>query len=181
MVLTPDNSIALIIDIQSKLLPYIYQNDELINNNARLINGLKLLEVPIIITEQYPKGLGTTSERLIEVLCDAYKPIEKDTFSCLGCDEVLNRLRQSRRKNVIITGIEAHICVMQTVRDLIASDFNPFVVADCISSRKLYDKEYGLKRMLREGAFPSTYESVLMEITHTSKHPKFKEISKTIK
>lgn len=178
MVLTPDNSIALIIDIQSKLLPYIYQNDELINNNARLINGLKLLEVPIIITEQYPKGLGTTSERLIEVLCDAYKPIEKDTFSCLGCDEVLNRLRQSRRKNVIITGIEAHICVMQTVRDLIASDFNPFVVADCISSRKLYDKEYGLKRMLREGAFPSTYESVLMEITHTSKHQSSKKYQK---
>lgn len=181
MVLTPDNSIGLIIDIQSKLLPYIYQNEELINNNERLISGLKLLGIPIIITEQYPKGLGTTADRLIEVLGEDYKPIEKDTFSCLGCNEVLETLRQSRRKNVIITGIEAHICVMQTVRDLIANDFNPFVVADCVSSRKLFDKKYGLKRMFREGAFPGTYESVLMEITNTSKHPKFREISKIIK
>lgn len=181
MFLNIDNSIALIIDIQSKLLPHIYKNELLIESNVRLIKGLKLLGVPIIITEQYPKGLGETDKSVIEALGDAYQPIIKDTFSCFGCETFIDKLKQLGRKNVIVTGIETHICVMQTVRDLIANDFNPFIVADCVSSRKKHDKKYGLKRMFREGALPATYESVLMEIAHTSKHPDFKELSKIIK
>jgi len=181
MNLSLGNSIGLIIDIQSKLLPHIYENEKLIESNIRLIRGLRLLGVPIIITEQYPEGLGETDVSLIEALGNDYQPIIKDTFSCIGCETFLDKIKEIGRKNVIVSGIETHICVMQTVRDLIASDFNPFVVVDCVSSRKSHDKQYGLERMFREGAFPATYESVLMEIANTSKHPNFKELSKIIK
>lgn len=181
MKLTAENSVALIIDIQSKLLPYIFESEKLIESNIRLINGLHLLNIPIIVTEQYPKGLGETDSSIKDALSNDYQPIIKDTFSCIGCETFLDKIKEIGKKNVIVTGIETHICVMQTVRDLIANDFNPFVVVDCVSSRKVHDKQYGLERMFREGAFPATYESVLMEIANTSKHPNFKELSKIIK
>ncbi len=176
-----ENTIALIIDIQSKLLPFIHENSSVIDSNIKLIKGLSALEIPIIVTEQYPKGLGATDESIQSALGEHYKPIEKLTFSCWGCDEFVEKIKSYGKPNIIITGIETHICVMQTVRDLLANDFSPIIVSNCISSRNPIDKQEGIQRMLDEGAFIGTYESVLMELTVSSKHLKFKEISNIIK
>lgn len=181
MYLTTENTIALIIDIQAKLLPFIDGSESLVGSNVRLIKGIASLDIPIIVTEQYPKGLGATDEAIQAALGENYKPIEKDTFSCWGCQEFVEKIKSYGRKNVIISGIETHICVMQTVRDLSANGFCPIVACDCVSSRKAFDKKYGIKRMMQENAIVGTYESILMELTLGSKNPKFKEISNIIK
>ncbi len=182
MKLNKTNTVALVVDIQTKLLPFIHNSDELIEKSVRLINGLMTLEIPIIVTEQYPRGLGSTDERIINALQDDYKPIEKNTFSCCGCDEFTEVLTNYGNSNILVIGIESHICVMQTVVDLLQKSLlTPLVVADCISSRNPIDKKYGIKRMLKEGSFIGTMESVLMEITESSKNPQFKTISNIIK
>lgn len=181
MNLSTNDTIAIVIDIQSKLVPFIADAESLRNNNIRLIKGLRELEIPIIVTEQYPRGLGTTDEQIQTALSDDYRPIIKDTFSCVRNEEFLKALNSFGKKNIIVVGIEAHICVMQTVIDLVSSGYNPIVAADCISSRSLNDKKYAIKRMIKENAWIGTYESMLMELTVGSYNPKFKAISSIIK
>jgi len=182
MKLNRTNTIAVAIDIQSKLLPFIHNSNELIDKTIRLINGLRALEIPIIVTEQYPRGLGSTDESIIRALDQDYQPIEKNTFSCCGNERFPKVLSQYGNSNILIFGIESHICVMQTVVDLLQkSILTPLVISDCISSRNPIDKKYGIKRMLKEGAFIGTMESVLMEITSSSKDAQFKTISNIIK
>lgn len=181
MRLTQENTIAVVIDFQAKLMPFIHEHQELIRRSSNLIEGLALLDIPLITTEQYTKGLGSTVEEIKNALGNHYQPIEKDTFSCVKNAEFLDAIRALGRKNVIVLGIEAHICVQQTVLDLIDLNFNPIVASDCISSRQINDKKFALKRMTKHGAFGGTYESILMELLVGSSHPNFKAISKIIK
>ena len=175
-----ENTIAVIIDVQDRLFPHIYENIELERNLGKLVKGLKILDIPLIITEQYSKGLGFTIPSLKSELPE-YQAIEKISFSC--CDEQVFRksLLDSGKTNVIIAGIESHICVMQTVNDLIEIGLLPVVIEDCVSSRNLNDKKISIKRMRQEGAIISTYESILFELCRLSGTDKFKEISKLVK
>ena len=176
-----DDTIAVIVDIQEKLFPHIYDNEKLLSNCLKLISGLQVLEIPMIITEQYTKGLGFTLEGIKTTLGETYKPIEKMDFSCCGSTEFLNTIESFDKQNVILLGIESHVCVLQTALDLLENGFNPIVIQDCVSSRNINDKNVAINRMNQEGCIISTYESILLELCRKSGTDSFKKISKIIK
>lgn len=175
-----ENTLAMVVDYQEKLISVIHDNDKVVANSEILIKGLKELGVPIIVSQQYTKGLGPTVPAISEALGE-FTPYEKSSFSLWGEDEIKEAIKATGRKNVIISGTEAHICVLQTVIDLRAEGYNVFVVEDCVGSRKTNDKKFGCKRAVGEGAFLCTYESILYEMTAGAANPKFKVISKLTK
>ncbi len=175
-----ENSAGLVIDIQGKLFPHMDNNKALLKKCTTLIEGLKVLEVPLVITEQYPKGLGNTVDDIAALV--AQDPhIEKIAFSC--CDEpaVLQAVPMQNCKTIIICGIEAHVCVLQTVVDLHASGYTAVVVEDCISSRNPEDKRVAVERMRAEGAVITTCESILFELARVAGTDEFKAISRLVK
>ena len=178
--ITSEHSIGLVIDFQEKLVPHMYEEQEMIKNTERLIQGLKILEIPVLTTQQYTKGLGSTVKSLSQHLSGIPK-IEKLSFSCCGEPDFMNELRRHRKKFVIIAGIETHVCVLQTATDLIESGYKPVVVKDCVSSRKPGDKETAISRMRDEGAIISSCESILFELCQIAGTDKFKAISKLVK
>lgn len=180
MRITKEDSFGLIIDIQEKLIPHIDKNEELAKNTAILINGLKILDLPILMTEQYRKGLGATIPQIIELLGNSLS-FEKSAFSCCDDESISGAISGLNKKYAIIAGIEAHICVLQTVIDLQESGIQTVVVYDCISSRKESDKLIAIERMQSEGAIITSYESVLFELARISGTDAFKKISKLVK
>lgn len=175
-----DQSAGLVIDIQEKLFPFISGNENLALNSGILIKGLQTLQIPILVTEQYTKGLGPTIQPLQE-LFNSERPLEKLAFSCCDDPSVMDQLNALHKKFIIITGIEAHVCVLQTAIDLLERDFIPVIVEDCVSSRRLNDKHMAINRMRRMGAVITTYESVLFELLRYSGTDEFKAISKLVK
>jgi hypothetical protein len=180
MQLKKENSIGVVIDIQGKLFPFIHDHEMLVKNNTILIKGLLALKVPMIITQQYTQGLGETIPAIGD-LFGAYRHIEKNSFSCCNEPRFNEDLALAAKKYVIITGIEAHVCVMQTVNDLVGQGYMPVVVEDCIGSRKPNDKHMAVARMRQSGAIITTYESILFELLKYSGTDEFREISKLVK
>lgn len=164
----------LVIDVQEKLMPKIQGADAVVRNIAFLIDGARQLEMPVLATEQYPKGLGATVAPLIARLPE--RP-DKVAFSCCAIPSVTQDLRRQARPKVLLAGIETHVCVLQTALDLLAHDFRVYVAADAVSSRYAIDHEYGLRRMERAGCILVTTEMALFEWVGGSGHPKFKAIS----
>jgi nicotinamidase-related amidase len=175
-----ENTVAVVIDVQQKLFPLIYENEKITGNITKLIAGLKALGIEIIVTEQYSKGLGHTIPQLQEAIGE-FQHIEKMCFSCYGDDGFIKKLKSTGKKNVIICGIESHVCVLQTVIDLLDADYNPVLIEDCVSSRNPNDKKIAIGRMRKEGAIISTYESILFELLVVSGTEEFKAISKIVK
>ncbi|MEX0986593.1 MAG: hydrolase [Bacteroidales bacterium] len=175
-----EHSTGLLIDVQERLLPHIHGNKSLLGNVEILLEGLKILGVPVLVTEQYRKGLGETVPEVRKKL-DDFAPMEKMTFSCCDDPHVIMKLNTAARKYVIICGIEAHVCVLQTTIDLLEEGFQPVVIEDCISSRKPEDKSVAIHRMRQEGAIISGYESILFELARVSGTDTFKAISKLVK
>ena len=175
-----DDTFALIIDIQEKLFPHIHENKRLLENTKKLVEGLKVMGIPIKITEQYKRGLGDTLPEISESLQDC-PFFEKKAFSCCDDAAIMESINASSRRTVILTGIEAHICVMQTAIDLLANGFRPVIVEDCVSSRKPDDKRISINRMLHEGITVTSYESLLFELCRYSGTDEFKAISKIVK
>ncbi|MDC7126655.1 MAG: isochorismatase family protein [Spirochaetales bacterium] len=185
MRITVEDSILVNIDFQDKLIPHMFNADELKKKTIGLIKGIKALQVPMLTTQQYTRGLGFTDAEISAAL-GAENPeelsfIEKSTFSCLDCDEFRTALEKSGKRNVIIAGIEGHVCVLQTIVDLKSAGYNPIPVLDCISSRKETDYLNGIKRYTAENVTPTCFESILFELCRTSKNPVFKEISSIVK
>jgi nicotinamidase-related amidase len=175
-----ENTVAVVVDVQAKLFPLIYDNEKIAGNIANLIKGLKALGIEIIVTEQYSKGLGSTIPQVQKALGE-YHHLEKMCFSCYGDDAFAKKLKSKGKKNVIICGIESHVCVLQTVIDLLDADYNPVLIEDCVSSRNPNDKKIAVERMRKEGAIVSTFESILFELLVVSGTEEFKAISKIIK
>lgn len=173
------NAVAVCIDLQEKLFPTIHNNMQLEQKVITLISGLNTLKVPIVITEQYPKGLGLTILPIKNLISS--RVIEKKTFSCCGSEEFNETLKALSKKIIVLFGIESHVCVLQTAVDLKAQGYIVFVVVDCISSREEMDKEIAIHRFDREGVFLTTVESLLFELCETSEHKSFKVISKLVK
>lgn len=171
---------ALIIDLQEKLISHMYENESLLFRNEILIKGLNLLNVPITVSEQYPRGLGKTVFDLAK-LTEGSPKFEKSSFSCIDNVTIKEHIDSIQKKFVIISGIEAHVCVLQTVLDCLEIGQIPVVVEDCISSRKNSDKTVALQRMRTSGAIITTYESLLFELCRDSKNEQFKEISQLVK
>lgn len=181
MRLLKEETMAIIIDFQEKLVPVMSNKEELISNTEKLIQGLEILQVPAVVTQQYTKGMGMTVEPLQNLYGDTFSYNDKITFSCYEDEAIAAKIKELNKKNIIICGIEAHICVLQTALDCIEAGYNVTIIEDCVSSRKYNDKKIALKRAEKEGAVISTYESVLFELTRMAGNDTFKQISKLIK
>jgi len=122
-----ENTAVLALDIQARLFPHIHGNEELLDKIKRLFNGMKVLNIPFLVTEQYSKALGSTLDEVQEIIGDEYKPIEKDSFSCMDEPNFEKKLEELGRKNIIIAGIESHVCVLQTAIDMVAKGYQPII------------------------------------------------------
>ena len=181
MRINANDTAVLVVDYQEKLLPAMSNLESLMDNSKKLLTGLKELEIPMIVTEQYSKGLGHTVPEIIECMGDSYVPYEKMTFSGICTEEIKAAVDALGKKNILVCGVEAHVCVLQSVIDLIAGGYNVLLVEDCIASRKVSDKETSVKRAIGEGALITSAEAVLFELTYGAKSPHFKTISKIVK
>lgn len=178
MRISTENTACIVVDYQERILPSIANKEELIETSVKLLKGLKILDVPMCITGQYTKGLGLNIKEIREAAGteDYY---DKMVFSCAQVEGVQQAIQG--KKNIVICGIEAHVCVMQTVLDLLEMGYQPIVIEDCISSRKLNDKKYALKRMRDAGAIITTYEALLFELLQKAGSDTFKQISNLVK
>jgi len=179
-ILQREKTTLLIIDIQERILPVIHNIENVVQNTLKLINGFKILSIPIYFTEQYPKGLGQTEKRIKEAL-ESSEAIQKMSFSCSGAGNLFAELKEKNISQVVVCGIESHVCVQQTVLDLIANGFQVDVAADAISSRKQFDYEIALHRMRTNGAEVTTTESILFELLNVCGTDEFKAVSKLVK
>lgn len=180
MRLLKDQSLGLMIDVQERLFPHMAEKENLLKMTEILLRGLQILEVPVVVTQQYTKGLGSTIPELATIF-EIFAPLEKRSFSCCDAPDVFKALKQYQRPNIIVFGIETHVCILQTTIDLIKASFTPVIVTDCTASRKPYEKEIALQRMISEGAVLTTAESLLFELIRTSESDVFKKISALIK
>lgn len=175
-----ENAAFVAIDFQERLMPVMSDSERLEEKTVKLIKGLNALGIPGIVTQQYTKGIGKTIPSIAEALGD-FQHVEKVTFSCMATEEFVTRLEALNKKDIIVFGIEAHICVQQTVLQLLEAGYNVYLVTDCISSRSEEDKLWGITRMGEAGAAITTYESVLYEILRDSKADGFKAVSAIVK
>lgn len=178
--ITKDDSVLVIVDIQEKLVPAMPEGQRVIANCLNLIELAKLYNIPILVTEQYPKGLGHTIPKIKDALPD-YNPTEKISFSCCRDDSFLARLRESGRTNVILTGMEAHVCVLQTCLDLLTASYNVHLVNDAVCSRAENNFSSGVELMRDAGTVITCTETVLFQLLKKAGSDEFKAISKRIK
>ncbi|GAB4299293.1 MAG: hydrolase [Ignavibacteriaceae bacterium] len=170
----------LIIDIQEKILPVVVNPDMVVNNSVKLIRGFNILQIPVLYTEQYPKGLGSTHKTIRDELIKS-KLYIKMSFSCFGAEGLFSYLTNQNVSQIVVAGIESHVCVQQTVLDLLANGFRVNVAADAVSSRKEVDYSISLERMRANGAEITTTESILFELVTVSGTDEFRKISALIK
>ena len=187
MHLSTPEAVAVVVDIQERLFAHMIAAPRLEKSCVALIAGLRTLEVPILATEQYPKGLGKTLASVHTALAGEATPtvgisyIEKLEFSCYRNQEFRTALTGSGRRQVILLGIEAHVCVLQPSLDLLEQGYEPVVAVDCTSSRRERDAEIAYRRMEQEGVRLGTYESILFELCGVAGTKTFKAISNTVK
>jgi len=177
------DTLLVVIDVQEKLMPVIDNAATVERNIDRLIRGCHILDIPTLLTVQYTKGLGDTVPLIRRALEETahYEPIEKSCFSGFGCGEFLSSLRQHRRKQLLITGVETHVCVYQTVSDLLANGYDVTIIADAVSSRSAENKDIALRRMTSDGAKLSSSEMAMFELLVNSGTDEFRDVMKLVK
>ena len=178
MKLDINNCCLLIIDLQERLLPHIFNKEKIKYYSNKLVELFVELNLPIIFTEQYPKGLGYTVNCLKKKLTDSNsKKFEKTTFSAYENQDLKKFLTQINKKQIIILGVESHICVLQTAIDLLQNNKQVYIVEECVGSRRLVDVNIGLKRMIKNGASLINFEMIFFELIRDSKNQFFKKLS----
>ncbi|MDD3220993.1 MAG: hydrolase [Clostridia bacterium] len=180
MLIKVENTAAIIVDVQEKLMPAMYNQEEVEKNVCKLISGLKLLEVPMVVTQQYTKGIGMTIPSVQEAL-GSTDYMEKTSFSVYGDPAIKAAVDGLGKKTVLVCGTEAHVCVLQTCLELKESGYEPVLVVDCAGSRHAEDRKYGIKRAVQEGVRVTTYEAILFELMRGSTCSVFRDISKIVK
>ena len=178
--LSVQNSILMVVDIQTALQNHIADMNRVLDRTAVMIQAANLLSVPIIVTEQYPKGLGRTAEPLRNLLGDC-EYHDKVAFSCLQDQNISDRLRQTSREQILLVGIETHVCILQTAYDALDLGLQPYLVVDALGSRRDIDKQTAIDRLRDAGAIVTTTESAILEMATSSKHSAFRQISKLLK
>ncbi len=178
--LSIDNALLLVIDIQDKFKPILFNADQVVQGTQQMIRGCHYLGVPVIVSEQYPKGLGHTVLELKNTLTDTDLVFEKNHFGC--CDEPLieEKLLGFERKQILVCGIEAHICVNQTVVRLLELGYQVYLIEDAIGTRYPRNYDVALRKLAQLGAIPSSVEMALFELMRTSQHPQFKAVQQLI-
>lgn len=195
-----ENAVLVVVDVQSRLLGQIHEAEETIRQITRIMRGFQIVEAPILVTEQYRKGLGATHPAIQEtwltgsdpgeieiggadphLVLDDFEMLEKMTFSCAADEGTLQHLRSLGRTQIVLAGIEAHVCVLQTALHLVDQGFETYVVADAVSSRELRNVEIALRRMEQEGVLFTSVEMAVFEMLHACGTAPFKSWLKTIK
>jgi nicotinamidase-related amidase len=179
--LNQDNAVLLIIDIQEKLLKVQPKAETIVKKAAILAKAAQILKIPVIVTKQYPQGLGFTHPDIKANLDEAVIILEKTSFSCVRQENFMEVLKKLNKKQVIVCGIETHVCVHQSVNDLLKEKFEVYIAQDAVGSRNTFEHKLGIQRMLNDGAIPTCVEMVLFELLQQAKHPHFKEIQALIK
>ncbi len=174
------NTALVLIDIQGKLASLMHDRDELYRNLQVLIKGVQALELPILWLEQYPKGLGPTVPEVADLLPEQ-QPLAKTCFSACGLDAFRQQLRETGRRQILLAGIETHICVYQTARDVLADGFYVEIVADAVASRTPQNKAVGLEKMRHCGAQITSVEMCLLELLQQAGSAVFKEVAALVK
>jgi nicotinamidase-related amidase len=181
-IIKKETTAFVMIDVQEKFVPAISGINEVIKNANILVKASEILKIPLIVTEQYPKGLGSTVKNIR--LPENATKIEKIHFSCFGNDEftvVMDKLKQKKIKSLVVFGIETHVCILKTVLDAMSEGFEVHVVADAASSRTQLNKDAALKRMMQSGAFIATTEMICFQLMDKAGTEEFKEISRLVK
>ncbi|MEE2657480.1 MAG: isochorismatase family protein [Candidatus Latescibacterota bacterium] len=175
-----DRSTVVVIDVQGKLADLMYERDNLYRQLQIFLRGVRALEIPTLWLEQYPQGLGPTAPEIAELLA-GLQPIAKTSFSACGAEQFLVDLRKTEAETVFIVGIESHVCVYQTARDLLAAGFAVEVVSDAVSSRTESNCRLGLRRMAEVGTSITSVEMALFELLRDAKDPAFKEVARLVR
>lgn len=178
--LSAENSLVLIIDIQDRLVAAL-DKDVIVANAVKVASAAKLLSIPVLLTEQYPKGLGHTVPQLQQALPENSEVVEKTFFSALLEDGMLEKIKSYGKKQIVIFGIETHICVHQTASALVEAGFEVYVIKDACASRSKYEFKQGIDAMQANGVKVSCVEIALFEWLKGAKNPKFKEVQALIK
>lgn len=175
-----ENSCLVVVDVQGKLAQLMYGKEALFKNIQILIKAAKILDIPILWCQQCPEALGPTVPEIAQLLADR-EPMNKAAFSCCGSGQFNARLNELARRQVLLCGIEAHVCIYQTAIDLVGKGFSVDVIADAVSSRTAENRQIALKRMASDGVNISCTEMALFELLKTAEHPQFKQIARLIK
>ena len=178
--LDKEDTVLLIVDIQEKLAAVMTEKDKVVRNNLHLIELAKMISMPVMVTEQYPRGLGPTVAEIRNAL-PFYRPIEKMTFDCCGQPPFLEELKEHNKRNVVLTGMETHICVLQTCIGLLKGGINVHVVQDAVCSRTKENWKTGVEFMREAGAVVTSTETVLFQLLKVAGTEEFKKISQRIK
>lgn len=179
--LKKEDCLLMVVDIQERLLPSIHDHERVSRQSVKLIEGAKILGVPIVWTEQYKKGLGESTPEIREAIGTAAKPLEKLSFGCLSDEGIAAEVRRQNRKAVILCGIETHICVMQTAFSALDRGLTVALAEDAVSSRRPADHETGVARMRAAGVVPATVEMLFMEWMQVAGTDTFKRILPLLK
>ncbi|MFK0572948.1 hydrolase [Endozoicomonas sp.] len=175
-----ESSVLVVVDVQGKLATLMHEHKSLFHNIVTMVKGARLLNMPILWLEQLPEKLGNTIPELASELSD-FSPVRKSSFSACGVPDFISALEKTGRRQVLLTGIEAHICVYQTAMDLLTGGYDVEVLVDAVSSRTLQSKEVALDKMCALGADLTTVEMALFELIKTAEAPQFREVAKLIK
>jgi len=178
-----EETAALFVDLQERLIPAMDGGAEVVARNVMLLEGLNVLGVPAVFLRQYPKGLGDIVPEIRDA-AGPYTPFDKLAYSAMKDEAIaaeFTRLQAQGIKTILVTGVESHVCVLQSCIDLVAAGFQPVLVADCVASRNAFDKEIGLKRAVQEQVLLTTAEAVLFELCVVAGTPEFKAISKLVR
>ena len=169
-----------VVDVQGKLAQLMHGREALFKNIQILVQAAKILDIPILWCQQVPNALGPTVPEIAQFLEDN-EPIDKAAFSCCGEEQFNTELKKLARNQVLLCGIETHVCIYQTAIDLLQQDFHVEVIADAVSSRTLENKQIALNRLSAEGLKISCTEMVLFDLLKTAEHPQFRQIAKLVK
>ncbi len=179
-ILDKEDTVLLIVDIQEKLAVVMAEKDKVVRNNLHLIELAKMVGMPVMVTEQYSRGLGATVKDIQEAL-PFYRPIEKMTFDCCGQPAFLEDLKEHGKRNVLLTGMETHICVLQTCIGLLKGGINVHIVQDAVCSRTTTNWKTGVEFMREAGAVVTSTETALFQLLRAAGTEEFKKISQRIK
>jgi nicotinamidase-related amidase len=178
-VLTSDETVLVVVDVQGRLARLMHEAQALFDSLARLVKGARVLGIPVITTEQNPTGLGPTVDEIAPLLPDPVIP--KMAFSCCGEPAFVDAVKATGRRQVLLAGIETHVCVYQTARDLLAGGWEVHVVSDAVSSRTAANRAVGLTKMQSAGAEVTSVEAALFEMLQAAEGPAFKQILEIVK
>jgi nicotinamidase-related amidase len=178
--ITPEETLLLVIDVQGRLAQSVYASDSVIGALGRMIRASRILEVPVLVTEQYPKGLGRTVDALMELLPGA-QPVEKLSFSCCGDEGFMHRLRAFGRNDILLAGMETHVCVYQTAVELLDFGYNVHLLTDAVSSRTEENRMLGIRCIEKAGGALSSTEMAMFELLRQAGTDRFKAVSAILK